>query len=103
MHGAGPRPLSLLKRLQHIAAKCRESEACRDAWAKRVYEVLEISESIDLAGYAEYVRDQIEEYAEDDPERNYSMRDVREQQRLMIDRIENRRGSVEYFIGPRPD
>lgn len=87
----------------HIAAKCRESEACRDAWAKRVYEVLEISESIDLAGYAEYVRDQIEEYAEDDPERNYSMRDVREQQRLMIDRIENRRASIEYFIGPRPD
>jgi spore coat protein CotH len=87
----------------HISAKCRESQACRDAWANRVYDVLEISEDIDLHAYAEYVRDQIEEHAEADPERNYSMSDVRQQQNYMLSRIENRRSSVRGHIGARPD
>ena len=80
-----------------------KSQTCRDAWANRVYDVLEISEDIDLAGYADYIRDQIEEYAEDDPERNYSMRDVRQQQEYMISRIQNRRSSVRGHIGERPE
>lgn len=87
----------------HIAAKCRESQECRDAWANRVYDVLQISEDIDLAGYADYVRDQIEEHARDDPERNYSMNDVRQQQDRMLSRIENRRASVRGHIGERPE
>lgn len=87
----------------HIAAKCRESQNCRDDWANTVYDVLEISEDIDLVGYAEYVRDQIEEHAENDPERNYSMNDVRQQQNYMISRLENRRASIRGHIGERPD
>ena len=87
----------------HIAAKCRESQNCRDDWANKVYDVLEISEDIDLAGYAEYVREQIEEHAENDPERNYSMNDVRQQQNYMISRLENRRASIRGHIGERPE
>ena len=87
----------------HIAAKCRESQSCRDDWANTVYDVLEISEDIDLVGYAEYVRDQIEEHAQNDPERNYSMNDVRQQQNYMISRLENRRASVQGHIGERPE
>ena len=86
----------------HIAAKCREVEDCRNAWANRVYDSLEILESGDFAAYAEEVRDQIEPYVEADPERNYPMDYVRYYQQDMIDKIRNRRASVEYWIGPRP-
>ena len=48
----------------------------------------------------DYIRDQIEEYAEEDPERNYSMRDVRQQQEYMISRIQNR--LPEAVLPPRP-
>jgi len=86
----------------HIAAKCREVEACRDAWAVRVYDALEVLESEDFEGYAEEVRDQIEPWVEDDPERNYPMDYVRYYQQDMISKIRERRASIEYWIGPRP-
>jgi hypothetical protein len=89
--------------LGHIAAKCREVPACRDAWARSVYDVLQVSEDIDLLGYAEEVQDQIQPWVEADPERNYSLGDVADQQAAMLYRIRNRRGSIEGHIGPRPD
>ena len=86
----------------HIAAKCREVDACRDAWANVVYDTLDIIESEDIAGYAEEVRDQIDPYVREDPERNYPLDYVQYYQQDMIDKIRNRRTSVEYWIGPRP-
>ncbi|HCH65741.1 MAG: hypothetical protein CL927_01440 [Deltaproteobacteria bacterium] len=86
----------------HIAAKCREVPACRDAWATRVYDALDYMESADLATYAEQVRDQIQPWVEADPERNYNMEYVRYYQQDMIDKMRNRRASIENWIGPRP-
>lgn len=87
----------------HIAARCREVESCRDDWARTVYDILDLVEAEDLAAYAEEVADQIEPWAEEDPARNYSMSDVRRFQRDMIQKLENRRASVEYWIGDRPE
>jgi spore coat protein CotH len=86
----------------HIAAKCREVEDCRNAWANRVYDALDVLESEDFEGYAQEVRDQIEPYVEADPERNYPMDYVRYYQQDMISKIRDRRASVEYWIGSRP-
>jgi spore coat protein CotH len=86
----------------HIAAKCREVDDCRNAWAGRVYDALDVLESGDFKAYAEQVRDQIEPWVEADPERNYPMDYVRYYQEDMINKIESRRSSVEYWIGPRP-
>jgi spore coat protein CotH len=86
----------------HLSARCREVPECRDAWAAVVYDSLEIMESIDLQGYAEEVRDQIEPWAEADPARNYTMGQVRTYQQDMIDKIGARRARVESILGPDP-
>lgn len=86
----------------HVAAKCREDDACRDAWARRVYDVLDLVEEADIGAYAQEVADQIEPWVEADPNRNYSLSDVRAYQRDMISKIENRRASIRYWIGDRP-
>ncbi len=86
----------------HIAARCREVESCRDAWAIEVYDQLDLVEAGDLAAYAEEVADQIQPWVEADPERNYSLSDVRAYQADMIRKLQNRRDSVEYWLGPRP-
>ena len=87
----------------HIAAKCRESDACRDAWANRVYDVLEQTEASDIAGYAQQVADQIQPWVEEDPNRNFRVSEVAAYQRDMISKIENRRASIRYWIGDRPE
>jgi len=86
----------------HIAAKCREVDDCRNDWANRVYDALEVLEDENFEAYAEEVRDQIEPWVEADPERNYPLDYVRYYQSDMISKIRNRRASVEYWIGPRP-
>lgn len=86
----------------HIAAKCREVESCRDDWAIRVYDALQILEDGDFEGYADEVRDQIAPWVEEDPERNYPLDYVEYYQRDMIQKIRDRRASVEYWIGSRP-
>jgi len=86
----------------HIAAKCREVESCRDAWANTVWDVLEMVEDDDIVAYAEMVRDQIEPWVREDPERNYPLDYVWYYQDDMISKLRNRRTSIEYWIGPRP-
>ncbi len=86
----------------HIAARCREVPACRDAWANRVYDALDHLESAEFGDYAREVRDQIQPWVEADPERNYPLDYVQYYQQDMISKIDNRRASVEYWIGPRP-
>ncbi len=86
----------------HLAARCREVQECRDAWASSVHDVLEQVEANDLHSYAQTVRDQIEPWVVADPERNYPLDYVRYYQNDMIDKIGNRRASVERWIGPRP-
>ena len=86
----------------HIAARCREVQDCRDDWANRVYDALEVLEDNDFEAYAEEVRDQIAPWVEADPERNYPMDYVRYYQQDMLQKIRNRRTSVEYWIGSRP-
>jgi hypothetical protein len=86
----------------HIAAKCREDPTCRDAWATVVWDTLEIAEDEDIVAYAEEVRDQIEPWVREDPERNYPLDYVWYYQDDMIEKLRNRRSSIEYWIGPRP-
>ena len=86
----------------HIAAKCREVDDCRDDWANRVYDALEVLEDGNFEAYAEEVADQIQPWVEEDPERNYPVDYVRYYQQDMIGKIRSRRASVEYWIGPRP-
>jgi hypothetical protein len=73
-------------------------EECQVAFGTRVYEGLEMMESLDIAGYAEAVRDQIEPYIELEPDAAYSARDTRNYQADMIDKLNNRRSNVERFI-----
>ncbi|MFT4978915.1 MAG: spore coat protein CotH [Myxococcota bacterium] len=87
----------------HLAARCREVSSCRDDWARIVYDVLDVADKIDLHGYAEDVRDQIEQAVRDDPERNYSLDYVEYYQQDMINKILNRRTDVTNFIGARPE
>ena len=86
----------------HLSVKCREVSSCRDEWAEHVYEVLDVLDEIDLAAYAETVRDQIEDHARDDPNRNYTWSYVEYYQESMIDNIEGRRAEISSDIGPRP-
>lgn len=86
----------------HISAKCLDVQSCRDAWANRVYDVLEQVEETNIAEYAAAVAEQIEPWVEQDPNRNYSLAQVSAYQRDMIYKIENRRASVQYYIGDRP-
>jgi len=81
-----------------LAYRCREVPACRDAWADTVYEVLEVAESLDWVGRAEEIAAQIEDAADDDPNRNYSMSNVRAYQGDMISKMRNRRDSIEYYL-----
>jgi spore coat protein CotH len=87
----------------HVAAKCRESAACRDDWARAVYDALEYVETEDIAAYAEQVAAQIDPWVDADPNRNYSRAAVRNYQADMISKMRNRRASVTGFIGPRPE
>ena len=86
----------------HVAAKCREDGACRDAWARRVYDILDQVEAADIAAYAEEVAEQIEPWVSEDPNRNYRVSDVRYFQRDMVENIENRRAVIRSMIGERP-
>jgi spore coat protein CotH len=86
----------------HLSARCREVPECRDAFANKVYDVLEIAEDIDIAAYAQAVATQIEPWAQADPNRNYNMDYVYYYQDDMISMLENRRASVDAFIGGRP-
>ena len=87
----------------HLSARCREVDACRDDWARAVYDALDVADKIDLAGYAREVRDQIEQAVRDDPERNYSLEYVDYYQDDMISRIVSRRSDIQDHIGSRPN
>jgi hypothetical protein len=87
----------------HLSARCREVPECRDAWANRVYDTLELAESEDIAGYAQEVAEQIRPWVEADPNRNYSLSNVNAYQADMISKLQNRRASVVYWIGERPE
>jgi hypothetical protein len=82
----------------HLSARCMEVEECRAEFATRVYEGLELMETLDIAGYAEEVRDQIEAYIELEPNAAYSARDTRNYQADMIDKLTSRRSNVERFL-----
>ena len=86
----------------HISAKCREVDACRNAWANVVYDTLEMIEEEDFTAYAEMVAEQIEPWVRDDPERNYPLDYVWYYQDDMIEKLRNRRANIENWIGPRP-
>ena len=86
-----------------LSSRCREVQSCRDDWARTVYDVLEIAEGLAWDSYAEEVAAQIEEAAQEDPNRNYSMSNVRSYQADMIRKLRNRRASVEAILGPPPN
>jgi hypothetical protein len=86
-----------------LSYRCREVPSCRNKWAAKVYEMQELSESIDLAGYAEDVRDQIRVWAQADTNKNYGMAYVDYYQNEMITFIENRESVIQSQIGANPD
>jgi spore coat protein CotH len=85
-----------------LAYRCREVSECRDQWAAKVYEVQALAEEIDLAGYARDVQEQIQDWAEADPNKNYTMAYVRYYQDEMIDFIENRPNMIQSRVGSNP-
>jgi len=86
----------------HLSARCLQVEQCRDDWANIVYDGLEIMEALDIAAYAEEVRDQIDPWVNIEPDAAYTRREISAYQLSMIDLIQNRRASVDYYLGGRP-
>ncbi len=89
--------------LGHLSDRCKDVAYCRDAWARIVYDVLDVVDEMEMVAYAEFVRDQIADAASEDENRNYSMSYVTYYQGTMIDSISSRRSEIASQIGPRPE
>lgn len=79
-----------------------DEELCEPAYLERLWEIQVLSEEVDLIGYAQRVRAQIEPYVRDDTYRPYSLDAVHQEQDDMLSFLRNRPHRLEELVGPRP-
>lgn len=84
-----------------LATACLDAPACRDRWAAEVWDVQALSETIDLAGYAEQVLDEIEPWTDQDERRPFTNRQVKNGTELLFEFLASREEQLAETLGPQ--
>lgn len=85
-----------------LAAACLADPLCVEQWTAEVWSVQTLSETIDLAGYAHQVIDEITPFTEQDERRPFTDRQVRIGTELLFEFLATRPERLAYTLGERP-
>ncbi len=84
-----------------VAQRCLGEKACEEAFAARLYEIVDLYESLDLTPEAERIHELIAPHVTDDPRKEYNMDEHRDAHARTLDFIANRPQVVRNALASR--